>query len=61
MQQLSHLLGEKLTDAIDEIEVYAVSNNHWLKVVEGNGHLQRKKLNVCVDTEGKISEFVFTD
>jgi hypothetical protein len=30
-------------------------------VVEGNGHLQRKKLNVCVDTEGKISEFIFTD
>jgi len=32
-----------------------------LKFVEPNGCLDRTKLNVCVDQDGTIREFVFTD
>jgi len=60
-KELMHLIGVYLEDAIDEIEVYAIVNSHWLKFVRGNGHLDRKKLNVCVGDDGMISEIVFTD
>jgi hypothetical protein len=59
MGELAHLLGEKLHDAIDEIEAYAVMNHHWLRVVEGDRDLDRQKLNVCVGDDGTIKKFVF--
>jgi hypothetical protein len=60
MKALSHLVGSKLTEAIDEIEMFAVLERHWLRVVTPNDCLERKKLNVCVDLEGTIMEFVLT-
>jgi hypothetical protein len=60
MKQVSHLVGARPEEAIDEIEVYAVINDQWLAVVQPNDCLDRKKLNVCVDREGKIREFVYT-
>lgn len=61
IKELTHLIGVKIEDAIDEIEAYAIINSHWLKFVQGNGNLDRKKLNVCVGDDGTIREIVFTD
>ncbi|HEY2245257.1 MAG TPA: hypothetical protein VGH47_13750 [Xanthobacteraceae bacterium] len=60
MRQLSHLIGEPLQEAIDEIEAFAIANHCWLKFVEGDGCLDRKKLNVCVK-DGTIREFIITE
>ena len=59
-KELMHLIGVYLEDAIDEIEVYAIVNSHWLKFVRGNGHLDRKKLNVCVGDDGMTAAAPFS-
>jgi hypothetical protein len=58
-EPLSHLIGQRLEDAIDEIEMYAMMNYHALKFIAPHECLDRKKLNVCVK-DGTIKEFIFT-